>query len=196
MCEQCLADVIVFKEQPFRGWTLMRATKDGHIMKAGQWGVAMGDDPSIVWTNTPIIDPCPDSDIDYGSDDIGAWREFDREVETFRDAINCTPNVGYDLVSAAITAGYSRDEDGWLEFWLFDYLAKFIANNPTVMVNVHAADENGIYFLAAVSVKNGSAVDMTFVRQDGGSLDIVLSQQILDNVAHRAVEILASLNTD
>ena len=46
MCEQCLVNPLYFGEV-LPGWYLIRARRDGDIMKVGDWGMIQCNDPTI-----------------------------------------------------------------------------------------------------------------------------------------------------
>ena len=114
MCEQCLTHCITFGEV-LPGFHLMRARRDGNEWKKGQWGLIEINDPTVVWYTTPVHH----ADItDY----------FDIPEE-FLNAFKCYPVTGFRMVSAAKQVGYEPRRDGFFEYWLYERLAKHIAEN-------------------------------------------------------------------
>ena len=107
------------------GWFLIRAEKDGGIMKSGQYGLGRCNDPDIVWTGPPQIDPPEDEDNQWSR-----WATDARACLT--PAMRVHPMVGWRLVEAAKAAGYSLEEHGDLDLWLWDHLGKHMKRNEGV----------------------------------------------------------------
>ena len=110
MCEMCEAKTEIWAE-PFPGWFLDRATKDGDILKAGEWCLVMTNYPSFWWSEKPHSD---DDSMEWAE----AYDKFTNELNTrYLDDVLL-------LADAAKKAGYNRDADGSLEVWLFSFLGK------------------------------------------------------------------------
>jgi hypothetical protein len=110
MCEMCEADTEIWCE-PFPGWFLSRATKDGDILKSGQWCLVTTNYPSIWWDVKPIPD---DDSMEWAH----AFDAFSTEIK-----INSIDEA-WELMQSAKQAGYNRVDDGSFQFWLFDFLGK------------------------------------------------------------------------
>lgn len=116
MCNQCLTCCAYFGE-PLEGFTLARARRDAFDeWTTGQWGLIEVNDPTFVWSGTPK--DCS------GDDDCFPSESF---LYAF-SAVNVMS--GYNLVTAAIKAGYNTNEDGALEYWLWDYLGRYLETAP------------------------------------------------------------------
>lgn len=126
MCEQCFIDPIYYPD-PLPGWFLLQARKT-HNMQAGQWGLGTCNDPTYVWTTTPWIDPLMGMDAAQEEQyimDHPDWK-FRDIPDDFDQALVTNPTIAYELVSACIEAGYDPKRDGYVEYWLFDHLARHI----------------------------------------------------------------------
>ncbi len=117
MCEQCMTDAVLWS-QVLPGWTLMRAREDSSNTKAGQYGLLRSNNPDVVWSSPPEIEPTEDVD---GCDTWGTWALSARDFEAL---LRLRPEVGWSLVEAARGAGYDQQAHGSLAFWLWDHLAK------------------------------------------------------------------------
>lgn len=118
MCEQCVTEATDHGEV-LPGWILIRATRDGNIMQADQWGLVSGNDPDYFWSVTPRPEPHEQS---------AEWSAWSREALEFEKALMADPATGYLLHSAAGQAGYVPEGGSRFGFWLFrrlgDHLAK------------------------------------------------------------------------
>lgn len=123
MCEQCVTEARDHGEV-LPGWKLVRASRDGNIMKADQWGLVSGNDPDFCWSATPRPEP-PE-----GSPEWGAWSQEAREFEA---ALVADPPTGYLLYSAARQAGYVPESGARFGFWLFRKMGEHLAQkgNPS-----------------------------------------------------------------
>jgi hypothetical protein len=151
MCLQCLCEAKSYGEV-IPGWLLMTSSKGDKNWPLGYWGLVQSNDPTFVWEHRPLFDPhelieselkrrgIKQPEIDKRMEKIEAstqdrhplWREFDNfhhKAETFSSAICswCPPNVGFELISACIKAGYNPKEDGDVAFWLFSYMGYYLA---------------------------------------------------------------------
>lgn len=103
------------------------------MMQKGQWGLVESDDPSFIWTPTPAIDPTAgktDAELDA---DHSLWEGFDKFTEVaaqFEEELVARPSIGWKLYEAALKAGYDRAKHGRFAYWLFDFLAHWLKNNP------------------------------------------------------------------
>lgn len=141
MCEQCIVDARYFYKKPdetfeneffLPGWCLIQATKDGHIMKVGDWGLLQINNPDFVWEVEPISDPTFDMDDDAEEaalKDPEIKKKSDLYFERlilFQDALFGCAISGWRLVNAAITTGYDKNELGSFASWLFHQLGCWI----------------------------------------------------------------------
>jgi len=139
MCEGCVADTDLICAI-FQGWYLVRAKKDGHIMKAGDFGLVRCNDPDFIFSAFPALEPhatLPDEEIgNLPESERNKWKDwfcqaqnFDKELKT-HDVVDFE-NV-YNLVAAAKENGYSQEKNGWFAGWLFDYLGECLKANGIV----------------------------------------------------------------
>lgn len=118
MCEQCCAETETYLS-PIPGWWFVRATVDGMIMKAGDWGLVRCNDPDFVWDFIPWPEPEEGIDEQLESDWFEDWIRFDQALE-------CRPEIGWELVNACIKAGYDPKNDGAVGAWLFNHLGEWL----------------------------------------------------------------------
>ena len=107
MCDQCLTNPIYFGD-PLQGVTLARARRDCEDWKQREWGLIWVNDPSFIWTSTPV----------YEEDRLSV-------PEDFREALVNYAEIGWQLGNACVSAGWDPNEAS-LSAWLFNHLAKFI----------------------------------------------------------------------
>jgi hypothetical protein len=111
----CSANVIYFGEF-IKGWHLVRARKNGRVMKKRDWGLVRANDPEFIFSTIPVKDH--DSDSKHN--------KFLDELVKFIPEIKNTPGMGYKLVEAFTSQNKYKRTDPYFEYFLFDYLAKFI----------------------------------------------------------------------
>lgn len=140
MCEQCSAEVDEFMEV-IPKWLLIRATRNSFSMKEGQWGLVWANDPSFIWTETPVVDPhdgMPDEQVDaLPKEEFDKFFEWAKKAEDFEKSLMGSPFDGYTLYKAALDAGYDRKTDGRFSFWLFNRMGKLLAANPKPTAENH-----------------------------------------------------------
>lgn len=113
MCEQCMAKTRIIAEA-LPDWLLVKASQDGDVMKAGQYGLVRQNDPDFWWTGKPIK---------YTGDNKDN-KKFWEIVELLDKTLDCNPMTGYDLVRACKKAGYRPDKHGFrLASWLQNRMA-------------------------------------------------------------------------
>lgn len=138
MCDQCNAKVTFFGE-PMPGWYLMRATRDGIVWKAGEWGLVSGDDPDFRWSSTPtpsvLFGVHDDSEQERWLQANEGTPQYERELSgppaDFSAALLTEPGRGYRLVVAAMQRGYDPEESGDFASWLFDLLGEHLKDVPS-----------------------------------------------------------------
>lgn len=136
MCEQCVTDCLHYG-QVLPGWYLIRAQKDGNLMKIHQWGLLRCNDPDFVWTVDPIVDityGMSDDQVDALPDDQwNLYRKFSNSAEKFEQSLKGDIRSGYSLYKACLEAGYDPEVDGYnLSHWLLHSLAVRVSENVTV----------------------------------------------------------------
>jgi len=144
MCQQCTTKAESYGEF-LPKWFLMRATKEGEEdWPKGHWGLVECNDPTFVFKQTPIIEDVrtlelkfrkagkTEKQIDKELDDPKYKKVFEQDlvfyekVREFREKFVLSPEAGHNLFIAATKAGFKRERDGDLAFWLFDYMARWI----------------------------------------------------------------------
>jgi hypothetical protein len=134
MCEQCVAEVEYYLS-PLPGWSLVRATKDGDLMKKDDWGLVECNDPTFWWSVTPTPDPydiLTSEDVanlpnNIRNDLINRSILWEQNVELFGQSITkhaCINDI-YRLVESGKKIGYDPKSDGF-EAWLYDRLGIWI----------------------------------------------------------------------
>jgi hypothetical protein len=130
MCEQCSAATVTFGEV-LPGVAVIRATRDGLSMKAGQWGLVTMNDPFIIFDSSPVVDPAhgwTDDQVNASEDGHPMWAWHDLSGE-FREKLYVPPRLGARLIEKATALGYT-DDDGDLAHWLFHRMGVVVAANP------------------------------------------------------------------
>lgn len=127
MCEQCTADTIFFGS-PLPGWFLVRATRDGWFMKKDDWGLVRSNDPDFYWQATPLPDPYKG----FTDEEVNASKILDKDFlkayEEFWPKLEGSALAGYKLVRACEQMGYEEKVHGSVEWWLFDFLGRYLQN--------------------------------------------------------------------
>jgi len=111
MCEQCVAEVMNFGKIS-NNIILVRATKDGHTMKKGNWGLVNMNDPFLIFKHTPK------SSLE--DEDLTDSEEEFLEINTDLCFIN-----GY---TREIIEEFYKSERSSFALWLHDKIAKYIKN--------------------------------------------------------------------
>lgn len=136
MCEQCSAKTKTYGEV-LPHWWLVQATQDGNMMKAGDFGLVVCNDPDYIWPADmpPRKDPSfgmSDEEFDNMPDEVGQeWDDFMEYIEKLGKRLDSDPLTGYSLVTAAKEAGWDRNKNGFLEGWLSHRMAVVVERNPT-----------------------------------------------------------------
>lgn len=147
MCEQCVAETTLYvgpgDADVLPGFGLVRATKDGWLMKKGDWGLVHVNDPDYWWSPTPVEDPLDglsDEEIDKLPPEAFKTDDYDTATEKIDDALSgrspsmlekdCHAYPRFEdaarLYDAAKQAGYDRARDGRFAAWLCHRLAIFL----------------------------------------------------------------------
>lgn len=132
MCEQCVAGCIGYGEV-VPGIYFVKATKDGHYMKAGDYGLVICNDPFVVFDIEPVIDPCfemSDDQLEEFSDYSSADR-FQSAAQKMREELAVGIWEGYRVMLGAIKAGYDQDKHGYIEMYLMHKMALMIQAGPS-----------------------------------------------------------------
>jgi hypothetical protein len=143
MCEQCCAKADEYGQDAFiPGFYLCRATQDGHMMKAGDWGIVECNDPAFIFHTTPVKDPWAgftDEQIAASSDEeLAKFNEFvDTSAKISEEmADNVVGEFALDLFgrlcAAMCKAGFDPETGARASSWLCHRLACFIEANPRV----------------------------------------------------------------
>ena len=118
MCEQCLVNPIEYGEV-LPGWFLIRATKDGMLMNAGEFGLVQTNSPAFTFSQVPEVE---DASISDGHELLWFAKAGVFESELMKDA-------SFDEVcllgKACYDAGYTTDS-GFMYMWLFNHLGEII----------------------------------------------------------------------
>lgn len=146
MCEQCVAKTTTYlgpgEAEVLPGYALVRATKDGWLMKNGDWGLVHVNDPDYWWSATPVedaFDGMSDEEVDRLASSTNN-DAYDSAVEQIDDALSGrTPSMlekdcyayprfedATRLYDAAKATGYDREKHGRFAAWLCHHLAVFL----------------------------------------------------------------------
>lgn len=148
MCEQCLAKTDyweLFPGDPVKpndqnqksftnnGWALVRATQDGSYMMKGDWGLVRVNDPDVIFTTDPMVDPSQNmSDEEVNALSNEEYHKVDSfyvKLSEFREELEMSPGVGHHLVEKAKQNGYDGSTN--FEYWLFTKLGELIQSKPS-----------------------------------------------------------------
>ena len=131
MCLQCSTQATLMVEKILPGWQLYQAMVTAERWPAGWYGLVQSNDPALVFPAEGLCsDPCAnmtDVEIDALSLDSPEWRGYQAHsayVRTHFTLFKMTPKTAWRLVQACIQAGYKPEEDGDVEWWLIDYIAR------------------------------------------------------------------------
>ncbi len=110
MCMQCVVDAVALVEDVVPGYHLLVSSGGSETWPGGDEAWPKGH-LGLVKCNDPmfVIPPIPDPNTD----------EFLAFATKFNHEQGFGLNEGWELVDACLQAGYRRDEDGFLPFWLF-----------------------------------------------------------------------------
>ena len=123
MCELCLAKVISYSGEVLPGVYLRRATTDGNIMEAGDFGLVFCNDPSFVFSIVPECEPPEDNDKQ-----LTEFFNWAAKVEMFEDQLAYVENdfgIIYCLVEAGTRVGYNF-RSGRFSAWLFNHIGEYL----------------------------------------------------------------------
>ena len=136
MCEQCSAATKTYGEV-LPHWWLVQATKQGNMMREGDFGLVWADDPDFCWPKDmpPRKDPSfgmTDEEFDNMTDEDGReWDEFQDYVDNLWPHFRCDPGTGHCLMEAITDAGYDRAKHGYNYLaWLVHRMAVVMERNP------------------------------------------------------------------
>lgn len=171
MCEQCVAATVMYTlpgaggHEVLPGYALVRATKDGWMMRKGDWGLVRMNDPDYWWSKTPVEDPylgLTDAEIDKRPEPDLAYDTFQDAVDELQNALDgrTEPMLeqgrynyprfedAIELYEAAKLAGWSLKKKpingGTMEarepfaYWLCNYLAVFLKTATVMPESVEA----------------------------------------------------------
>ena len=133
MCLQCRTDAWNYGTV-VPGWSLMKADKPHP--QWSKWGLVQSNDPTMVWNEDPIKDPTyyfsEEEDNEIG-EDSPLWDECFKSLDQGENftKIELDAMSGFELVTACIAAGYSKDEHGSVYYWLWQKMAELIERNPS-----------------------------------------------------------------
>lgn len=131
MCEQCMAETIDIGEI-VPGWFLCRATQDGWMMKAGDYGLIQCNDPDFIIPAK--FKPIPDSTFNMSDEEInnlptdgiftdGFFDLFEDILPYLRGSLSTCGS----LYEACKEDGYNVKEHGiCIEMWLIHKMGEAI----------------------------------------------------------------------
>lgn len=160
MCEQCTAQVLLWRKPIVPGFGLVKAQIDGHFMRAGWYGLLECNDPSMLFGVEPEKDPywgMTDNEIDKAPKELhDQFMDWSEKVEVFEqqlmthidqfaiDAFNAdktpwtSPNKGtdlmtvYALIEACKEAGWDKKQHGSVQRWLLHRIAVHIETEKEI----------------------------------------------------------------
>jgi len=140
MCEQCEAKTLNYskaEDDTFLGkYHLVKATKDGYSMKAGDWGLVEVNDPDFIFSVTPWPSPwvdCTENELDSLSgedskEDIRWTHAADKFIQEVYDS-GCFRTTA-ELVFLCQKNGYvehtTKPLTETIQHWLFHHLGVYM----------------------------------------------------------------------
>ena len=149
MCEQCEAACRRYVgpngERVLPDYSLVRANRNGNLMRRGDWGLVRCNDPDYVWSVIPVRDPedgMSDKEIEEFSVTYllrKEYNEFDIAVENLKQSLDSgTFDYAIILGEAIRKAGYKRKKHGSVSsYWLCNHIARFLETAKIVNDNEH-----------------------------------------------------------
>lgn len=143
MCEQCVAKTKMYvlpgqPEEVLPGYFLVRATQDGHEMKANEWGLVRCNDPDFIFAVTPepfafwgMSDEELDKLPDHEQDSISEWETLSATFgkQTLASILERQYREYFETIDqlrlACVAKGW-KAEDSSMERWLFHYLGTYL----------------------------------------------------------------------
>lgn len=131
MCECCSAATLTCGEVLPGVW-LVRATRDGHRMKEGDWGLVIQNDPFVHWGFSFEEDPAERlTDEEWGALDPvqkELLNQSSRRVAAiqrqFGELCVFDARFGYGLVERSKKVGYDPETGGTYFYWLYERVRK------------------------------------------------------------------------
>jgi hypothetical protein len=140
MCLQCSAKSISYGTA-LEGFVLQRATEDAwDEWKKDQFGLVECNDPTFVFRVAPMREPyggLSDDEVDAVPLDSPLHAQQDAFYKVgrqFREDLcaSLNPDGIHRLIESGRKQGYDRDQHGSFEFWLSDFLAKFLETHVPI----------------------------------------------------------------
>jgi len=133
MCEQCQAETIDIGEIG-PGWLLCVATKDGDMMKKGDYGFIRCNNPDFIIPAS--LKPFPNPFQDYTDEQLDnltdeendKFCDFYELEEKLRPHLKCDFETAYELVVAGKEIGWDEKKDGCFAIWFIHQVGKAVAD--------------------------------------------------------------------
>lgn len=129
MCEQCMAEARMVKQDVIPGYILMQSTKGTKHWPEGHYGLVVLNDPLLVWEGLPASeDPLfglSNEELDGVWDEDPSWgpsEAFMNFAMSRRDQFRMGPLEGYQFVKACSEVGFNPEADGDPVIWFFGYM--------------------------------------------------------------------------
>lgn len=125
MCLQCLAQARIVVENVFGGVHLMQSTVNVPGWPLGHYGLTSLNDPFVVFPGPLLRDPFEGLTEEEGENVPEAlWQAYRDAGQAIGKALVLPALKGADLVRMCEESGYDREEDGDVQWWLMNYLAR------------------------------------------------------------------------
>lgn len=127
MCLQCLTNAILVVKDILPGFNLMQSQQDAEGWPKGAYGLVETNDPTVVFRGPLLKNPMEglsDDALDNLARMPDGYEEFITAAEELGQNLILDAVTGYWLVRGCMAKGYSREEHGFLHYWLLHYLAK------------------------------------------------------------------------
>lgn len=129
MCDICETDPVIWSILG-NEYLLIKATKDGEIVKKDQWALFNNGILFSSWNVDPIPNP-----LEYKNNFSEKKLEeledsFYDSLEIFKKEFLMQPDRGYSFIKDSVKNGCSFTDISF-QYWIFNYLGIIIKNNPT-----------------------------------------------------------------
>ncbi|WP_157644021.1 hypothetical protein [Burkholderia ubonensis] len=121
-----MTNAIIIKKNVLPGFDLMQSQQDAQGWPKGAYGLVEINDPTVVFPGPLLKDPTAgmsDDELNALPEMPAGSDEFDQAAEALGEKLILEAVTGHRLVQACIERGYKPTEDGFLHFWLLQYLA-------------------------------------------------------------------------
>jgi hypothetical protein len=135
MCLQCITEATIVKDDILPGFSLKQSQRDHPEWPKGAFGLVEQNDPTIVFAGPLLKDPTrgmSDDELNALPGMPEGTVEFDAAADLLGEQLVLDAVTGHRLVEACIARGYRPTEDGFLHYWLLQYMATQVEVNSEI----------------------------------------------------------------